>query len=48
MHLAHVQVRESDLAEDLVKDYDSELEYADAKSIQRMRLEGEQRFFLVE
>lgn len=41
-------MRESDLAEDLVKDYDSGLEYADAQSIQRMRLEGDKRFFLVE
>lgn len=42
------QVRELDLAEDLVQDFDAGLEYAEAVRIQRMREQNKQRFFLVE
>lgn len=41
-------VRELDIAENLVRDFDSGLEYADAVCVQRMRLQGDQRSFLVE
>ena len=43
-----MQVRELDLGEDLVKDFDAGAEYADAVRIQRERQEGDQQFFLVE
>lgn len=47
LHAAGWQVREIDVAEDLVRDYDAGLEYAEAECIERDRVfEGQQEYLV--
>lgn len=42
-----LQVRESDVSNDVIEDYERGFEYAEAGSLLKMKMRGDQRLYLV-